>query len=448
MKKIYDLAGIGIGPANLGLAALLHPLKNITSLFFDKKETFQWHNGVYSRNSDLQVHYLKDLVTLIDPTNPYSFLSYLSKNKRLYQFLHQNKSTVSRKEYEKYYQWVSSNINNLIFNYDVKNILYEDGLFKILSDSTDKVFYAKHLTLGIGKKPYVPKVAKKCLSSTVMHSLDFLPDPNKYRNKSICIVGGGQSAAEIIYELINSEVLPKRIYWVNKKYSYAPLEDACFSNEYYSPSFCKHFYEKSSLAKSHILKIQHVTNNGISQNLLDDIYRKIYELKFLENSDFELIFLPSHSFQDIDKENYFYNIELHNEIDKKKSCINTDYAIFATGLKDEIPEFLLNFIPSFNVAKESTYLVNRDFSLSLAKNFKNKIYIQNGASNWFGLGDTNLGIFTWRNAVIINSIVGYDFYDTNACTSLLLPSIDSNNGVSKEDPLKHIINFKQAAGRM
>ena len=41
----YRCVGIGVGPANLSLASLMHSRPEITNLFLDKKETFGWHDG-------------------------------------------------------------------------------------------------------------------------------------------------------------------------------------------------------------------------------------------------------------------------------------------------------------------------------------------------------------------------------------------------------------------
>ena len=42
-NKQYDMVGIGIGPFNLGLAALAEPLDEIDAVFFDKEENL---NGI------------------------------------------------------------------------------------------------------------------------------------------------------------------------------------------------------------------------------------------------------------------------------------------------------------------------------------------------------------------------------------------------------------------
>ncbi|EPZ5249667.1 SidA/IucD/PvdA family monooxygenase, partial [Acinetobacter baumannii] len=45
MKKI-DITGIGIGPFNLGLAALLSHHPEIKSVFLERKPEFRWHEGL------------------------------------------------------------------------------------------------------------------------------------------------------------------------------------------------------------------------------------------------------------------------------------------------------------------------------------------------------------------------------------------------------------------
>lgn len=418
-KIIYDLVGIGIGPANLGLAALSSPIKNINCIFFDKKPNFSWHGGVTLKDSNLQVHYLKDLVTLVDPTNQYSFLSFLSNNNRIYQFLNQNKSTVSRKEYEQYYQWVSKKLTNLKFNHSIDEIKYEEDLFKIRFDKN--YFYAKNISIGVGKEAYIPSKAVNYLSEDVLHSSNTPFNNAWHANKVICIVGSGQSAAEVIYDLINSNCLPKKIFWINKRYRYLPLEDACFSNEYYTPSYAMVFYKKDRDLKNYLSSLLNDTNNGITLDLLNKIYHKIYELRFIENSAFNFTLLPAHLFVDVKKNNDKYQVYLDDILHAEKREILVDKIIFSTGYKKELPNIISSLVCESKIQNSQHYEINPDFSISWEHENTNKIYLQNSAENFFGLGDTNLGIFTWRNSVIINSVSKKQHYRISD-ESLLLPN--------------------------
>src|SRR5690606_410488 len=106
----YDLVGIGVGPFNLSLAALLSRHNELKSRFFEKKAQFSWHSEIMFNDSVMQTSFLKDLVTPVDPTNPHSFLNYLVQHGLFYAHLNTARSSVSRKEFEMYCQWVSKNL--------------------------------------------------------------------------------------------------------------------------------------------------------------------------------------------------------------------------------------------------------------------------------------------------------------------------------------------------
>ena len=63
-QKIYDFIGIGIGPFNLGLAALSQPLTGVNSLFLDMQSGFNWHPGMLLEHATMQTSFIADLVTL------------------------------------------------------------------------------------------------------------------------------------------------------------------------------------------------------------------------------------------------------------------------------------------------------------------------------------------------------------------------------------------------
>src|SRR5581483_9572027 len=94
----YNCLGIGVGPANLSLAALMHGHPEIRNLFVDKKESFGWHDGQLMPNTAIQVSMLKDLVSLSAPTSEFTFISYLHESGRLYHYLNAQFDAVPRKE--------------------------------------------------------------------------------------------------------------------------------------------------------------------------------------------------------------------------------------------------------------------------------------------------------------------------------------------------------------
>src|SRR5215475_12275348 len=117
-----DVAGVGIGPFNLSVAALVSPLNHIKSRFFERANEFQWHPGLLFPEATIQVSFLKDLVTLANPTSPYSFIAFLFKTGRLYRFITANFPRVSRREFNQYFRWVCDHLPNLEFGRNVEAI--------------------------------------------------------------------------------------------------------------------------------------------------------------------------------------------------------------------------------------------------------------------------------------------------------------------------------------
>jgi len=110
---MLDFIGIGLGPFNLSLASLLHNKSTLNYAIFEQKAQFDWHAGMQLPNTVLQVPFMADLVSMVDPTNPFSFLNYLRHQQRLYKFYFLEQPHIPRCEYNHYY-WIVLN-TNLVF---------------------------------------------------------------------------------------------------------------------------------------------------------------------------------------------------------------------------------------------------------------------------------------------------------------------------------------------
>ena len=67
---VLDLVGVGFGPSNLALGILLEeenttrePASRTTARFLEKQPHFGWHDGMLLPGTDMQISFLKDLVT-------------------------------------------------------------------------------------------------------------------------------------------------------------------------------------------------------------------------------------------------------------------------------------------------------------------------------------------------------------------------------------------------
>lgn len=125
---IYDIIGVGIGPFNLSLACLTDDIDDLKTVFFDRKECFDWHSGIMPEWSTLQIPFIADLVSFADPTNRFSFLNYLKETNNLYQFFIRESFYMLRSEYNQYCKWASQQLHNLHFKTNVECIQYDADL--------------------------------------------------------------------------------------------------------------------------------------------------------------------------------------------------------------------------------------------------------------------------------------------------------------------------------
>ena len=177
-NTVADFIAIGVGPFNLGLACLTEPIKNLNGIFLDKKESFDWHPGMLLEDTTLQVPFMADLVTLADPTNPFSFLNYIKEQGRMYSFYIRENFLLLRNEYNLYCQWAIKKLSNIHFNTEVTHIGHQEkeGIYVVTSVCTKtkevKIYKAKKLVLGTGTSPYIPESCEK-LKGKAVHSSQY-----------------------------------------------------------------------------------------------------------------------------------------------------------------------------------------------------------------------------------------------------------------------------------
>lgn len=234
-----DLIGIGIGPFNLSLAALAHPLTELRTAFYDQRPAFQWHPGLLIEDATLQVPFLADLVTLADPTSPWSFLNYLKHRERLFPFYFAERFHIHRAEYDAYCRWVSTSLPALHFRHQVDAVRWNADRAAFEVDYTQLGAggeaealgraYARNLALGIGSVPHVPEALKPLADAPavpVLHSADYLAHRERLlAAEHITVIGGGQSGAEVFLDLLRARPAGREgLHWLARTGAFAPME--------------------------------------------------------------------------------------------------------------------------------------------------------------------------------------------------------------------------------
>ncbi|WP_091464664.1 lysine N(6)-hydroxylase/L-ornithine N(5)-oxygenase family protein [Paenarthrobacter nitroguajacolicus] len=411
--KIYDVAGIGVGPFNLGLAALSEPVENLDCVFLDRRESFDWHPGMMLEPAHLQVPFMADLVTLADPTSPFSFLNFLKQTGRLYRFYIRENFYPLRAEYNQYCQWVAGQLESVRFSTDVLDVTYDDGVYRlsVQGPAGAEVLRARKLVLGTGTSPYVPDSCAGIVDAggLVLHNADYLSRKSELQSKrSITIVGSGQSAAELYYELLQEiDVYGYQLNWVTRSGRFFPLEYTKLTLEMTSPEYVDYFHSLPGEQRDSLIKSQKNLYKGINSDLIDDIYDLLYTKSLSGMVDTQLHTHSSLTAAEWDAATGTHTLQLHHEEHGRGYTLESEAVVLATGYTYKEPAFLAGIQDRIRRDAKGRFDVERNYGTGVEPG---EIFVQNAELHTHGFVTPDLGMAAYRNSCILREITGREVY--------------------------------------
>jgi lysine N6-hydroxylase len=402
----YRCVGIGVGPANLSLAALMHSHPEITNLFVDKKERFGWHDGQQIPNTTIQVSMLKDLVSLSEPTSEYSFLSYLHESGRLYHYLNAQFDAVPRQEFRNYMEWACRKNEHIVFGRQVLSVEYS-GVFSVrLSAGT---VTADNIVIGVGVQPWVPPKAEPFLGVRQFHVSDFLGKADGLGGLRVGVVGGGQSGAEAFLDLISrvGAEMPRRVVWISRRPNYFPLDDSPFTNDYFMPGYSDYFAGLDAVTRRAFNTRHILSSDGISDATLRLIYQRIYTNRFINGYADLVALYPNRQVTDVTAvPGGAWDLTLaHNDHPGVVESTELDVVIWATGFLPAPMDFL-DPVRARLEREGDEYKIDDSFAVQWDGPPDRNIFIQNAARGQRGLADPNLSLNAWRSQRILDRLRG------------------------------------------
>jgi lysine N6-hydroxylase len=411
--KIHSLIGIGIGPFNLGLAALTEPITEISTLFFDQSESFDWHPGLMLPNATLQMPFMGDLVTLADPTNKYSFLNFCKLTGRLYPFYIRENFNVLRKEYNCYCQWVATKLSNVRFGYKVVAIEYNNNLYEVtVQHSTTRkpeAYYAERLALGTGTQPFIPAFIDRNQTPNVIHTSQYLLHKKQLQQSgSVAVIGSGQSAAEVFQDLLPYMQEGMQLNWFTRSPRFYAMEYSKLTLELTSPEYVDYFYNLPEERRKKLVVKQNPLYKGINYDLINDIFDQLYEMS-VDNTALPVNIRSNMRLENIlpGEEGSAYDLLFTETEQQEPYQCQANYVILATGYKYKEPAFLQGIADRINRQPDGLFQVQRDYTIDVNGD---EIFVQNAELHTHGFVTPDLGMGAYRNAHIINKVAGREVY--------------------------------------
>ncbi|WP_435201696.1 lysine N(6)-hydroxylase/L-ornithine N(5)-oxygenase family protein [Janibacter sp. GS2] len=410
---VHDLIGIGLGPFNLGLAALTHDLPDVDGLFLESRDAFSWHPGMMIEGATIQVPFMADLVTMADPTSRFSFLNHLKQVGRLYPFYIREDFNPLRAEYDQYCRWVADQLDTIRWGQEVTSVEQEgDGTYRVTArraDGSTSSHRARHVVLGIGTEPVLPPVTEG-LGGPVTHSAGYLEARAELQSReSITLVGSGQSAAEIYLDLLEGVTdHGYHLTWVTRSPRFFPMEYTKLTLEMTSPEYARYHRALPMERRDVLGREQRTLYKGISADLVDTIYDTLYRVRVEGGTTVPTTLLTNSEVREAswDEESGQYTLEVHHEEQDAAVTVTCEGLVLATGYRPRTPGFLAPVAHRIRRDARDRYDTGPDYSVDLDR----RIFVQNAEEHTHSVLAPDLGMGAYRNSVIIAAITGREVY--------------------------------------
>lgn len=412
---VLDLLAVGCGPFNLGLMALASTVEGLAVQAVDAADEFQWHRGLMFEDAMLQVGFLADLVSLVAPTHPLSFLAYLSDVDRMYPFYVREQFHMTREEYEDYLRWAVARLDSIAFGQRVEQIEWSDTRrcyeAEVSTAEGPATIHARHVALGIGTEPSTPPIIAALDPSRWLHSGDYLTALDRIdAAPRVTVVGSGQSGAEVVIDLLRRRPGPDPgVSWLTRTSTFAPLDYTKLVLEMTTPEYVTYFHRLPQTTRDQLVARQWRHYKGISSESLDVIHDLLYRraVRFGHPGvelRMDLEVRGAHT------ESRGVVLECHHAQTGAKVLHDTDLVIAATGYRHRKPRFLEPLLPELQRDSKGRLVLDLDHAAKTSPRLEGRLFVSNADLHSHGVAAPDLGICAYRNARILNAVMGREIY--------------------------------------
>jgi lysine N6-hydroxylase len=397
----YHAIGVGAGPANLSVAAFFDALAPQEMALFERQPAPGWHSGMLHTGVRMQTGWVKDLVSLLDPTHPLSFLNYLVTTGRVYAMIGAGFDTIPRLEYTQYLIWAAEQIPRIFFGRSVDLVtITDDGL--VCHGAGRPLARCDHLVLGQGTVPYLPEWAQDVDPDRLIvadHLSQRLDDLSFDLDLPIVVVGSGQTSAECVEVLLGRGY--RRLSWMGCRSWFAPLEDSPSANDLYRPAYQEFFLGISPESRRRLVSGQILTSDGISPGTLRGVYQANYEER-LRTGRYPVTIMPSREVTGMRMVDD--GVELTCRTVSTEETHRAGLVVLAAGRRNAPLPFDADLLELIDLDAQGEPQIEPDYSIRWKHADRHKIFVLNRGRYTQGLVDSNLSLLPIRAAVIINAM--------------------------------------------
>ena len=413
----HDVVAVGCGPFNLGLAALASTVEGLDLVVLDSRSELRWHPGLMFDEALLQLSFLADLVTLVDPTHPLSFLAYLRDQDRLYPFYIRERFHPTRREYEDYLRWAVAKLPSVRFSHHVESMDWDAErqrfILKVVrGDGRRLHMTARDVVIGIGTEPALPGSLASLPAGKVVHTGHYLHRQQDVEAaRHVTVVGSGQSGAEVALHLLQRNLAGGgAVSWLTRTVSFAPLDYTKLTLEMTTPAYVRYFHALPQPTKDRLVAEQWRHYKGISTETLEQLHDLLYRRE-LEQGLADVELRSGVAVEDASVNGAGQVVLRCRHLDTGGTFEHTtELVVAATGYKQRSPGFLKPMDRLLHWDEKGRYKIRLDYSVELALEVAGRIFVTHADLHSHGVAAPDLGVSAFRNATILNTVLGREAF--------------------------------------
>ncbi|MEO6088254.1 MAG: SidA/IucD/PvdA family monooxygenase [Umezawaea sp.] len=385
---VLDVVGCGLGPSNLALAIALEEAGRADVAFFERQPRFGWHRDMLLDGATMQVSFLKDLVTLRNPTSSYSFVAYLHEAGRLTDFINSKMQHPYRSEFHAYLEWAAAKVGVQV-GYGarveaIRPVVVDDVVeyadVVVRTEQGVTTHRARNVVIGTGLTPNLP--AGVTASARVLHSEGLLGGvaalPTQ-QPRRVVVVGAGQSAAEAV-DFLHRRFPDAEVCAVFSRYGYSSADDNPFANRIFDPAAVDAFHTAPGTVKDSLLRYHANTNYSVvDSELSTELFRRQYQEKV--NGRERLRVLNTSRVQGIHEHPGGVRLSVEHLPTGVVEALDADAVVFATGYRPVDPAALLGELGAdCKRDADGRVLLERDYRVLTSDTTRCGIYVHGAGS--------------------------------------------------------------------
>ncbi len=402
----FHTAAVGAGPANLSLAALMQAHTDETIALFDGRPGPSWHPALMQDGVRMQTSWLKDLVSMVDPTHHLSFMNYLITEGRLFALMNAQFDFIPRAEYERYLTWAAGRIENVHYGVHVERVAFDGEHGFTLHTADGPAATSRNLVMGVGTRSAMPAglaalpAGRRILADhlrTRIAGIAATPDA------PVAVVGGGQTGLECVLALLRAGCTD--IQWFGRHQWFESIDDSPVANDFYRPAHQQFLQQLALPTRRRLIDEQRPTADALTPGGLRTLYQANYD-GMLRLGRFPVTLRPGRDVTggrtEGDAENGNVLLDVTAISGPETHRVRT--VVVAAG-RQHVPlpfdDDLWKLIETDDAGEP---VIEEDYSVRWKAPSEHRLFVLNRSRFTHGIPDANLTLLSVRSAIVLNAL--------------------------------------------